>query len=131
MAGCGCGCGCGCVVVTGCVVVPGCVVVALSLWLWRYRCSCVAHVRACMCGAQAIPGVASSHRVLHLLLSLPTLPLSKSPLTWRTPLHYAAQRGRSDLVRYMLAKGADIFAADHQVCEWLSTYDGVACTHSL
>ena len=48
-----------------------------------------------------------------------------------TPLHYAAQRGRSDLVRYMLAKGADIFAADHQVCEWLSTCDGVACTHSL
>ena len=48
-----------------------------------------------------------------------------------TPLHYAAQRGRSDLVRYMLAKGADIFAADHQVCEWLSTGGTCACTHSL
>ena len=102
MAGCGCGCGCGCVVVTGCVVVPGCVVVALSLWLWRYRCSCVAHVRACMCGAQAIPGVASSHRVLHLLLSLPTLPLSKSPLTWRTPLHYAACSGSVAAVEVVL-----------------------------
>ena len=55
-----------------------------------------------MCGAQAIPGVASSHRVLHLLLSLPTLPLSKSPLTWRTPLHYAACSGSVAAVEVVL-----------------------------